>query len=431
MASAGSLSRSAPGRLPRAGDRDLHRRRRAPRRPSLAGWAASTRSAQDLVAMCADDVVCTAPSRCVFLDYSRWASSIPQRVAPARGLGIADACAQSAARWSAARRPSIRAHGGRRFRPRRLLRRLRRARRLIDGTAARAGDVMVGMATSGLHSNGFSLVRTLVADGSTSEASRRSSADARAGRRRAWPPSRGALTSPKSADADASTLLPSSGFGPPARPGATARPGPHHRWRAPGNMPRAVGDGPGHGRSAGSWPVPAIFDCWRPPRHSTDADMRATFNCGIGLARSSSRRRRPSRSTPLRSHGIDAAWVIGTVDAGHRRRHALPRGVSGRVAVCVSGAGTNLRALRELERRGLAGRRDRARPRRPPVPCARLRRRAGYPDRADRPEHPVRPRRLGPAVADALATRRSTAWSWPASCACSARSCWSSSAAAS
>jgi phosphoribosylformylglycinamidine cyclo-ligase len=36
--------------------------------------------------------------------------------------------------------------------------------RLMDGTAARAGDALIGIAASGLHSNGFSLVRHIVAE---------------------------------------------------------------------------------------------------------------------------------------------------------------------------------------------------------------------------------------------------------------------------
>ena len=36
--------------------------------------------------------------------------------------------------------------------------------RLIDGTKVRVGDVLVGIASSGVHSNGFSLVRKVVAD---------------------------------------------------------------------------------------------------------------------------------------------------------------------------------------------------------------------------------------------------------------------------
>ena len=83
-------------------------------------------------------------------------------------------------------------------------------------------------------------------------------------------------------------------------------------------------------------------------------DMRATFNWGIGFAAVVEPAAAEFAIELLKEQGIDA-WVIGEVEPTAARWRALRRGVSGRVAVLVSGVGTNLRALRAFEKRGLLG----------------------------------------------------------------------------
>ena len=114
--------------------------------------------------MCADDVVCAGAEPLFFLDYVAVGRVDPERVAAIVG-GVAAGCRLAGCALvggETAEHPGIMeadevdlagACTG-----------VVERSRLIDGSAVRAGDAIVGLGASGLHSNGFSLVRSVVAD---------------------------------------------------------------------------------------------------------------------------------------------------------------------------------------------------------------------------------------------------------------------------
>ncbi|HEY3334415.1 MAG TPA: phosphoribosylformylglycinamidine cyclo-ligase [Candidatus Limnocylindrales bacterium] len=117
----------------------------------------------DLVAMCADDVVCTGAEPLAFLDYVAVGRLDPLNVAELVG-GVAEGCRQAGCALvggETAEHPGLMEPDE--FDLAGFCIGVGERDRLLDGTAARAGDAIVGLASSGLHANGFSLVRVLVA----------------------------------------------------------------------------------------------------------------------------------------------------------------------------------------------------------------------------------------------------------------------------
>ncbi len=118
----------------------------------------------DLVAMCADDVACTGAEPLAFLDYIAIGRLDPGRIA-ALVSGIADGCRQAGAALTGgetAEHPGLMEPDE--FDLAGFCVGVGERSRLLDGTAARPGDAIVGLAASGLHANGYSLVRALVAE---------------------------------------------------------------------------------------------------------------------------------------------------------------------------------------------------------------------------------------------------------------------------
>jgi phosphoribosylformylglycinamidine cyclo-ligase len=115
----------------------------------------------DCVAMCVNDVVCVGAKPLFFLDYIATGKLEPEQV---EGIvaGIAEGCRQSGAALvggETAEMPGFYASGeydvagftvGMVDQP-----------KMIDGKAVKAGDAIIGLSSSGVHSNGFSLVRKL------------------------------------------------------------------------------------------------------------------------------------------------------------------------------------------------------------------------------------------------------------------------------
>ena len=125
--------------------------------------------------------------------------------------------------------------------------------RLIDGSRCRPGDVVVGLPSSGLHANGFSLVRRLLGDEEPDadlllSPTRLYLDDVRALRRRA----------------DVRALAHVTGGG------------------IAGNLPRALPPGLGARIDARGWSRPPVY-AWLDERGVAEEEQRQVFNLGIGL----------------------------------------------------------------------------------------------------------------------------------------------------
>jgi phosphoribosylformylglycinamidine cyclo-ligase len=114
---------------------------------------------RDLVAMCADDVVCSGAAPLFFLDYVAVGHLEPVQVADLVA-GVAAGCEEAGCALvggETAEHPGLLQPGE--FDLAGFCVGVVERDELIDGSAAEAGDAIIGLASSGLHANGYSLVR--------------------------------------------------------------------------------------------------------------------------------------------------------------------------------------------------------------------------------------------------------------------------------
>ena len=119
---------------------------------------------QDLVAMCVNDILASGAEPLFFLDYIACGKNDPALLEQVVS-GVADGCVQAGSGLiggETAEMPGMYAEGE--YDIAGFTVGVVEKSQLIDGSKVRAGDVLVGVASSGVHSNGFSLVRKIVAD---------------------------------------------------------------------------------------------------------------------------------------------------------------------------------------------------------------------------------------------------------------------------
>ena len=113
----------------------------------------------DAVAMCVNDIICCGAKPLFFLDYIACGKNIPEKIAEIVG-GVAEGCVQSGAALiggETAEHPGLMpaedydlagfAVG------------IVDKKKILDNTRMQAGNVVIGLASTGIHSNGFSLCR--------------------------------------------------------------------------------------------------------------------------------------------------------------------------------------------------------------------------------------------------------------------------------
>jgi phosphoribosylformylglycinamidine cyclo-ligase len=139
----------------------------------------------------------------------------------------------------------------------------------IDGTAVRAGDVLIGLPSSGLHTNGYSLARRVLPESTWGEplpGSGESIGDALLEPHRSYRDEIAILRRAlRARDFDIGAMAHLTGGG----------------WE--GNVPRTLPAGIGVEVDSGSWPVPPIFSLIQQRGDIDDEEMVRTFNVGIGM----------------------------------------------------------------------------------------------------------------------------------------------------
>jgi len=252
----------------------------------------------DLVAMCANDVVVQGAEPLFFLDYYA-TGKLRVDVAEAVIRGIAEGCAQAGAALvggETAEMPGI--YSGEDYDLAGFCVGVVEKSAIIDGTRINPGDAVVGLASSGPHSNGYSLIRKLI---DVAQANTDTVLDGRPLFDRLLTPTRIYVK----ALLELIRTVPVHGLAHITGGGITD------------NIPRVLSDGLEVVLERGSWHRDPVFDWLQRTARISSAEMYRTFNCGIGMVAIVPNEHAQAAVSLLSSRG-EAASVIGEVRKGGR-----------------------------------------------------------------------------------------------------------------
>ncbi|MGA9581811.1 MAG: phosphoribosylformylglycinamidine cyclo-ligase [Allosphingosinicella sp.] len=222
----------------------------------------------DLVAMCANDLIVQGAEPLFFLDYfatGKLDSGIAERVV----ASIAEGCRQAGCALiggETAEMPGMYAEGD--YDLAGFCVGAVERDEALTGTKVAAGDVIVGLASSGVHSNGFSLVRRLAAD-------------------KGWKLDRPALFDPAELLIEAllaPTRIYVRSLLPLVRAGKVRAMAHITGGGLLENVPRVLTDGLHARIDAGAWPQPRLMAFLQAQGNIEPEEMARTFNCGVGMA---------------------------------------------------------------------------------------------------------------------------------------------------
>jgi phosphoribosylformylglycinamidine cyclo-ligase len=255
----------------------------------------------DLVAMCANDLIVQGAEPLFFLDYFA-TGKLDNGVAEAVIAGIAEGCKQAGCALiggETAEMPGMYAPGD--YDLAGFCVGAVERGEALTGAQVKAGDVILGLASSGVHSNGFSLVRRLAAD-------------------RDWKLDRPALFDQDQLLIEAllaPTRIYVKALLPLVRAGRI-----HALAHITGgglleNIPRVLPAGCHAEVDADAWPQPRLMAFLQAQGNIEPGEMARTFNCGVGMAAITAMDEAEAVIAALGAAG-EAAFRIGRVIAGEK-----------------------------------------------------------------------------------------------------------------
>lgn len=268
----------------------------------------------DLVAMCVNDVLTIGAEPLFFLDYLATGKLAPEQLAQVVE-GVASGCKTSGCALlggETAEMPGF--YGLGEYDLAGFCVGIVEKDQMLDGSKVEVGDRLIGLASSGVHSNGFSLVRKVIAEGQRDarEAGRPAGYD--------WAEKPSVLNGQSLGE---TLITPTQLYVKPVlsalKSDLIIRAMAHITGGGlPENLPRCLGKGQSVRLVAESWPVLPVFDWIQAAGGVSAADMFNTFNMGIGFVVIVP----PEQAELARQHfaaeGI-AAYEIGEVVAGDGR----------------------------------------------------------------------------------------------------------------
>ena len=249
----------------------------------------------DLVAMCVNDLLVLGAEPLYFLDYYATAK-LDVDVASAVVTGIAEGCIQSGCALvggETAEMPGMYHEGD--YDIAGFCTGIAEKADLIDGSKVKAGDQLIALASSGPHSNGFSLIRKVLEVNNTDTSEmlgNKSIADHLLEPTKIYVKSTLAML--KEVKAHALSHITGGGF-----------------WE---NIPRVLPANTKAVINGNSWQWPEVFNWLQEKGNITTHEMYRTFNCGVGMMIVVPADKVEQSLAILTAHG-ENAWHLGEIQA--------------------------------------------------------------------------------------------------------------------
>jgi phosphoribosylformylglycinamidine cyclo-ligase len=256
----------------------------------------------DAVAMCVNDIVVQGAEPLFFLDYLACGKVVPEKI-EAIVKGISDACSESGCALiggETAEMPGM--YQSDEYDIAGFTVGIVDRKKIIDGTTIAPGDAVIGMASSGVHSNGFSLVRHLLLEqeGYSLQDTLPELGGAKLGDVLLEPTKlyvKPVLKLIESVRVKGMAHITGGGFIE--------------------NIPRVLPEGVNVDIEYGSWPILPIFELMQQKGGISNRDMFTTFNMGVGMVAVVAQEEAEEALRVLTDLGVQA-YRIGTVTEGSR-----------------------------------------------------------------------------------------------------------------